>query len=213
MKQSDIIKKEYKKGKILFAGLLIALGILFRTIWHLGPNVEFVTTATLLAAFYLSRKWAIITPLVIMVITDIVMGNTSIFIFTWSGYVMIGLMGYYIQKFRIKSLELIVIDRVIKATGFGLAASLWFYLWTNFGVWLLDSWGMYPKTITGLINCYILAFPFFKYNLIGNLIFIPMSFGIVEFGKVFILRTIRPITESREVHNMRGGRVLDKSHT
>lgn len=62
----------------------------------------------------------------------------------------------------------------------GILASLWFYLWTNFGVWLLDNWGMYPRTIMGLIDAYLLALPFLRYNLISNLIFVPVSFFIVE---------------------------------
>ena len=69
---------------------------------------------------------------------------------------------------------------MIIGTGLGIIASLWFYLWTNFGVWALDSFGMYPKTLLGLIDAYILGLPFFKNNLIGNLLFVPISLTIVE---------------------------------
>ena len=144
----------------------------------MGPNIEFVTTATLLAASYLGGKWVVIVPLAIMMMTDLFIGTTNIFIFTWSGFLFIG----YLSSLSNLS-DLSRWRRILGATGIGVIASLWFYLWTNFGVWMLDSWGMYPKTIAGLIDAYILALPFFKYNLMGNIVFIPVSFFIVETAK------------------------------
>lgn len=167
--------------KSLFAVLLVMLGILFRTTWHLGPNVEFVTSATLLAGAYLGRGWAILIPLIIMFVSDIIIGNTNIFIFTWSGYLFIGYLSSlsHLSDLRRKS-------KILYATGLGLIASFWFFLWTNFGVWFLDSWGMYPKTFRGLLDAYILGLPFLKYNLLGNLVLVPSAFFIMETSKTII---------------------------
>lgn len=165
---------------ILFPAILIILGILFRTIWHLGPNIEFVTAAVLLSASYLGKKWTIMVPFLIMIISDLIIGNTNIFIFTWSGFIFIG---YLSTLSKLSSLRFG--PRVLRATGLGILGSFLFYIWTNFGVWLLDSWGMYPKTISGLFKAYILALPFLKYNLIGNLFIVPLSFVIVEKLKLF----------------------------
>ncbi|MBM3283954.1 hypothetical protein FJY90_06990 [Candidatus Gottesmanbacteria bacterium] len=173
------IKIVPSKNKIIFAAFIIILGIIFRTVWHLGPNIEFVTAATLLAASYLGRKWAIIVPLSIMIITDFLIGNTNIYIFTWSAYAAIGIGAYYNLKFKILNLKY----KIITAAVMGILASLWFYLWTNFGVWLTDSWGMYPKTLTGLFDAYILGLPFLRLNLISTLVFVPLSFTIVEVGR------------------------------
>lgn len=170
--------------KFLIAGILIILGILFRTAWKVGDNFEFVTSAALLSGSYLGIGWAVIVPMAIMLVTDLIIGNTNIFIFTWSAYVMIGVVGYWGMKkarrtTRIKSTT----SRIIKATSLGIVASVWFFIWTNFGVWLLDTWGMYPKTISGLIDAYIMGLPFLKYNLLGNLFFVPLSFSIFELVK------------------------------
>lgn len=163
------------RRKIIFAFILIVLGIAFRTIWHLGDNIEFVTSSSLLAGAYLGLGWTVTVALFIMVLSDIVIGNTNIFVFTWSGYLFIGCLGYlgHLRDLKGKS-------RLLQATGLGIIASLWFYLWTNFGVWILDSWGMYPKTLNGLIQAYFYGLPFLKLNLLGNLFFIPVSFFIVE---------------------------------
>lgn len=165
-------------GKLLLAISLVILGILFRTIWHPGDNIEFVTTATLLAGAYLGWKWSMAVPLTIMIITDLIIGNTNIFIFTWSGYLFISYLGFLGHLSDLKGGE-----RILRATGLGVAASFWFYIWTNFGVWVMDSWGMYPKTVTGLLQAYFYGLPFLKLNLSGNLLFVPSAFFIVEKAK------------------------------
>ncbi len=164
-----------KFNKLIAAFFLILLGILFRTVWHLGPNVEFVTASTLLAGSYLGFGWAIGIPLAIMLVTDLIIGNTNIFLFTWSGYLVIGYLSHLSNLSHFKRGE-----KILRAAGLGIIASFWFYLWTNFGVWLLDNWGMYPKTIAGLMSAYILGLPFLKYNLIGNLVLVPFSFILFE---------------------------------
>ncbi len=154
--------------------VLIFLGIAFRTIWHLAPNVEFVTTAGLLAARYLGVLGAVSVPLLIMFISDMVIGNAKIYLFTWSAYIFIGLSGLVLKRWQTPS-------KLILAAGFqSIAASFFFFFYTNLGVWLLDEWGMYPKTLSGLIRCYYLGLPFLKLNLLGNLIFTPISFMVLS---------------------------------
>ncbi len=46
-------------------------------------------------------------------------------------------------------------------------ASLLFFLISNFGVWL--NW--YPRTTAGLLDCYLLALPFYGRTLMGDLLF------------------------------------------
>ncbi len=166
--------------KIIFAALLITIAIVLRTIGHIAPNIEYVTAASLLAGAYLGKKYAVLVPFIIMVLTDTLIGNTNIFIFTWSAYLAIGLFG---SKFLNKNSKFII----LKATGTGLAAGIFFYLWTNFGVWALDSWGMYPRTLSGLMQSYIMGLPFLRLTLLGNLLFVPISFGIVEMVKSLLV--------------------------
>lgn len=168
--------------KILYACLLITVAVLFRTVWHLGDNIEFVTAASLAAGSYLGLQFALLVPLGILAVSDLLLGNTNIFIFTWSAYLAIGVAGYLFNK---RGTSLI---KIIKGTSLGLTASLWFYLWTNFGVWLLDSWNMYPDTLYGLWQSYIFALPFLKASIAGNLLFCPLLFIAVETGKKLALK-------------------------
>ncbi|OGF99713.1 hypothetical protein A2Y99_01945 [Candidatus Gottesmanbacteria bacterium RBG_13_37_7] len=181
-------KENYSYIKQLFVLILILVGVLSRTVYHPGYNIEIITSICLLSGYYLGWRWGMVVPLVIMVVTDLFIGNTNIIIFTWSAYILIGILGYVTklktpaspagrQNSKLKAIRLI---------GLGFASSIWFYLWTNFGVWILDSFGMYPKTLSGLINCYILGLPFFKYNIIGNIIFVPLTFTIVETIMIYL---------------------------
>lgn len=154
--------------KFLFASILISLGILFRTLWHVYPNVEFVTAATLLTSCYLGKRYRLFVPFAIMFLSDLIIGNSNIFVFTWSGYMLIGL-----------------IFSGTKPLKNAIFASIFFYFWSNFGVWVMDGFGMYAKDLPGLLRCLYMGLPFLRFNLIGNLFFVSLSFFVVEKLKKF----------------------------
>ena len=51
-----------------------------------------------------------------------------------------------------------------------------FFLVSNFGVWLTPIFG-YERSMSGLVRCYVLALPFFRAMLLGDLIYVPLLFG------------------------------------
>lgn len=157
---------------MLVASLFIALALGERLFFDLGPNVELVTTTALLAAVYLGFPYAFLVPFIALVVSDVVLGNTAIFIFTWSAYLIIGGAGLLLRKAGFKGLKLVAI-----AGAQALASSFFFYLWTNFGVWLQ---GWYPPTLAGLVQSYWWGLPFLKLNLISNLLLVPAAFSLGE---------------------------------
>jgi hypothetical protein len=56
-----------------------------------------------------------------------------------------------------------------------LAASLLFFVLTNFGVWATGS--LYPTTFEGLLACYVAAVPFFRNTLLGDVLYSAALFG------------------------------------
>src|SRR3989338_9747191 len=124
-------------NKLMVACILIVIGVLLRTHFHLVDNVEFVTSGALVSAYYLGLGWGIVVPLTTMFLSDLIIGNTTIFLFTWSAYIIIGIAGYMTlksQKSKVKSQKLSQsVRKVAQATFMGIGASFWFYLWTNFG--------------------------------------------------------------------------------
>ena len=66
-----------------------------------------------------------------------------------------------------------------------VSAGVIFFLITNFGVW---TSGMYGYTFKGLLNCFVLAIPFFTYTLISTLIY---SVIIETFFKIYKVKILK----------------------
>lgn len=158
--------------KNIFVYLVFLLAFLERTVFDLGPNFELVTLAMVMASFYLDKKLALTLIAILIISSDLIIGNSNIFIFTWSGFL--------IPIFFIKYFKNLKINNIFSGTFAGISSNLFFFFWTNFGVWALDSWGMYPKTILGLASSYINGLPFLKYQLTSTLLFIPLGLLIYQ---------------------------------
>ena len=159
-----------QKTKILVALLLIFFGIIGRLLiveFVKIPNLEIITSFSLIGGAMLGGVFTFLVPLGIIAITDMYLGNTFILIFTWSAFAVIGILGFLLRKRKSFNPRF-----VFEMTGMGIIASLFFYLYTNFGWWLLS--GMYLRTWQGLVHCYIMGLPFLRINLLGNLFLVPV---------------------------------------
>ena len=173
----------------LLLSTLFLAAFLERTAWDLGPNIELVTTTVVLASLYLGRKSTFWLTFAIIALSDRVIGNSKIFLFTWSGF----LIPAFFLPNLFKNLKLNINNyrwKLLGLTGSGMLANLFFFFYTNFGVWLLDSWGIYTKDAPGLIKCYILGLPFLKNQLISSLIFIPAVYLSIELAQ-YIAKKIK----------------------
>jgi hypothetical protein len=175
--------------------LLFSIAFLERIVFDLGPNIELVTLTMLLSAAYLGKKESLWLTFSIMLFTDLIIGNTNIFIFTWSGFLIPAIITSDI--FRNKKAQ--GIKKVALGTLAGIGATSFFFLWTNFGVWLLSS--MYPKTAKGLLMSYINALPFLRMQAISTLCFVPTGFALVEFAKKYQLeeKLIKILTDKYQL--------------
>ncbi|EKD49157.1 MAG: hypothetical protein ACD_63C00252G0005 [uncultured bacterium] len=166
--------------KIILAASLIAFGAIGRILLQDLPNIETITVISLLAGSLLGFRFAIAIPLITIAITDIIIGNNTIMLFTWSAFAVIGIFGWLLRNKKNFSPKFI-----FQMTGMGVGAALFFYVYTNFGVWLLFP--MYPHTLQGLAACYIAGIPFLKFSLAGNLIIVPAaSIGFTYLWKRFL---------------------------
>lgn len=130
--------------------LFILISVWFRLIPHL-PNFTPVTSLALFSGLMLKRKWLSIgIPLVAMMLSDLVLGFSSISIWVYLGFVLVTIIGWFLNAMNVKSI---------------LLSSLVFFIVSNFGAWLIG----YPHTIEGLVMCYTLAIPFFGYSILGDL--------------------------------------------
>jgi Family of unknown function (DUF6580) len=66
--------------------------------------------------------------------------------------------------------------RPLRIAGAALAASIGFFLVSNFAVWL--AWTMYPNSLNGLYLCYAAALPFFRNQFLSDALFTAVMFGV-----------------------------------
>ena len=106
-------------------------------------------------------------------ITDFIIGYHTGTHWTWGSVLMIGFISSYFTK-----------DLFFRLLG-AVFAGVIFFLITNFGVW---TSGMYGYTFKGLLNCFVLAIPFFTFTLISTLIY---SVIIETFFKIYKVKILK----------------------
>ena len=164
-----------KKQLVLIVFMLIA--ILFRLFPHL-PNFTPVTAIALFGVLYFSnRKMAYLVPIFIMALSDVFLGFHPISLFVYTAFLLVSFIGTQTNKPSIYTI---------------LLGSLSFFIVTNFGVWLIG----YPKTWTGLIECYTLALPFFRNSLLGDFFYS----GILIFGFKFVEKKYLNLASEKITH-------------
>lgn len=181
------MKKYSITQNLLFVSLFL-IAFLERTVVDLGPNVELLTTSLILTCFFLGGKKAFWLTLAVIALSDRIIGNSKIFLFTWSGFLIPAFFsGKIINSIKSWTTRLTKrLSNTITLPLAGVSANIFFYLWTNFGVWALDSWGMYTKDLNGLVRCYVNGLPFLKNQIVSSLVFIPLGY----FAIVFVQKTV-----------------------
>lgn len=153
---------------ILFA--LIVIAAFSRMITFSIPEMAnfspIMALALFTGAFFARKGLAIAAPLAAMFISDLVIGFHDAMPAVYISFALAIFLGYFLLNKKV------TVTRVI---GGSLAASVLFFIVTNFWVWA--AWGYYTHDFNGFIACYELALPFFRNALIGDLIYSGVFFG------------------------------------
>ena len=154
---------------IVFALLLIAFARLIPHPWNLTP----IGATGLFAGAHLSPRWSWLIPLAPMVIGDWLIGgyNALVMLFVYLGIAGTAFIGYWFLGHKFSAL---------RAGGAVISASLFFFLVSNFGVWLS---GMYAPTWQGLVECYLMGLPYLGNTLIGDSFYAGLFFGLFHLIK------------------------------
>ena len=153
----------YLSKKQLFIIAFMLIAILCRLLPHL-PNFTPITAIALFGGLYFSNKtMAYLVPLLIMALSDLFLGFHSISIVVYAAFILVSFIGTQTKKPSVFTV---------------LISSISFFVITNFGVWLIG----YPKTWTGLVECYSLAIPFFRNSLLGDFFYA----GVMILGFNFV---------------------------
>src|SRR3989304_7792130 len=175
-------------SKHLILVLLFLAAFSERVAFDLGPNIELVTMAMILSSFYFGKKESFWLTFAIIATSDAILGNSNIFLFTWRCFLIPALFASSLIKKLITNHKSQITKKIFDAfslTAFGLSSNIFFYFWTNFGVWLIGN--LYPHTSYGLLMSYINAIPFLRYQLTSTLIFVPLGLILTEIA-IYLLK-------------------------
>ena len=158
-----------KKNKLFVALALVGFGVAGRLLPHLW-NAAPIAAIALFAGVYLGRNYALILPPVAMLAGDLFLGfyRWPLALAVYFSLMIIGLIGYFISQHK---------DWKLIAAA-SLTGSVIFFLATNWAVWQFSSW--YPHSLSGLYQCYLMALPFFRNTLVGDLFYNGVLFGVYE---------------------------------
>lgn len=150
--------------KIIIPILFILLAAISRFLPH-PANFAPIAGMALFGGVYFSKKFTFIVPFLALLISDFFIGFHQTMPFVYGSFLIIGLIGLWLKNHK-------TTKNIFAST---LVSSILFFIITNFGVWFMGN--MYAKSIFGLADCYVMAIPFFRNTIVGDLFYTGVFFG------------------------------------
>jgi hypothetical protein len=162
MKKIELSPKIYVVLTMIFAGALM------RLIPH-WPNFTPIAAIALFGGTFLKRKdLAFIIPIAAMLLSDLFIGFHSTMLAVYLSFIAIVAFGLILQR-RLT---------IVNTLSASLAASVLFYLVTNFASWT-SGLMPYSLNVAGLMQSYIAGLPFLFNGMMGDLFYTSVLFGAV----------------------------------
>ncbi len=172
----------------MLAYLFVVVAVLLRFLPHPFSFTP-VGAALLFFGARGSRRQAWV-PVLLLALSDVVLTRvrygyplTADHLATWAWYAAIIGLGFLLRRNA----------SPVRLAGAALATAVSFYVVSNFAVWL--AWpNMYPRSLAGLAASYIAAIPFFRNEVISDVLFTAVMFGIPA-----IITALKPSATRQEI--------------
>ena len=147
---------------------------MMRLLPHL-PNFTPVAAMALFGGVYISKKYlAFLIPIAAMLISDLFIGFHPYLLAVYGSFAITVLLGITIRKNT----------GIFSLLGASLLSSVLFYLITNLAMFVGNP--NFTQNFQGLIQCYTVAVPFFRYEVVGDLFYNTIFFGGFYFAMKYI---------------------------
>ena len=177
-----MINESKLKPQVLLALGMILMAAFSRLIPH-AWNFTAIAGMALFAGAHLPNRWlAISVPLVALFLSDLVLGLHSGMVFIYIPFLIIALASFSFLRNPAGK------NAWMKIGFSSLAASLFFFAFSNFGVWL--SSGMYTRDMQGMITCYAMGLPFLGNQIVGDLFFSGVLFGLLQVASALLKNSV-----------------------
>ncbi|MFN7728563.1 MAG: DUF6580 family putative transport protein [Bdellovibrio sp.] len=137
----------------------VLLGVLTRLMPHPANFTAVGALALWATTLFQDRRAAFAIPIIILILSDFILGFHSTLFWVYGAFMLITALSLWIQPRA----------SWMRTVAGSLTASLLFFFITNFGVWM--SGQMYPMNVRGLSECFVMALPFLKNQMAGDLVF------------------------------------------
>lgn len=146
------------------------------SVWHFVP----IGALSVFAGARLRHPAAFLLPLASMLVSDLLLigpiARLGYSAFSWSTPITYGfLLVYFLGGWLIPA-DRLAVGRTAAVL---LLGGLPFFVYSNFMVWL-GSTSLYSRDLTGLVECYVAALPFYKNTLLANATYGAILFGLHE---------------------------------
>lgn len=158
------------KGSFLPVAILILLAALTRFIPHPFNFTAIGAMALFSGANIKNRRLAYLLPILVMLVTDMVLGFHFSMLPVYACFAFTVWMGT-----RISSKQ-----KVLNIASSSMTSSIVFFLVTNLPFWYLDQ-GLYSMSLQGTVESYTMALPFFTNQILGDLFFNGVLFSAYHF--------------------------------
>lgn len=155
------------KNELLPAAFLVFLAASTRLIPHPANFTALGAMALFSGANIKDRRLAMLLPLLTLLITDLVLSFHSSMIPVYVCILFTSFLGVKVSEKQ----------NFLTIGGSALLASVVFFLITNLPFWYADI-KLYPMTLTGTIESYTMALPYFGNQLAGDLCYTACIFGL-----------------------------------
>ncbi len=164
-------EKKTSSGPFVLAIGLIIVAAVTRFIPHPFNFTAVGAIALFSGAVVKDKRLAFLIPISVLLFTDMIIGLHFSMFPVYTCFAFTVFMGIIIQSKQ----------NIISIAFASLVSSLVFFLITNLPFWYWNL-GLYPMNISGTMESYKMAIPFFKNQLVGDLFYNSMLFGLFYLG-------------------------------
>ncbi len=153
------------KPRFTLLAAMVLAAALSRLIPH-PPNFSPIAALALFGGSqFQDKRSAFLVPLAAMLLSDLLLGLHWLIPVIYGSFALITCLGFWLRERQ----------NLWRIGGAVMAGAILFFFVTNLGVWAFGS--LYPRTGTGLMECYSAAIPFFGNTLTGDLCYNSILFG------------------------------------
>ncbi len=164
------------KHKNTFIFILVLLAVFSRLVPH-PLNFTPIGALGLFAGAYIVDKRVWLLPLCALLLSDFFIGfyEPIAMLFVYLGFAFSAFLGRLLLSEK---------RSLLRLGGAAFSSATLFFIVSNFGTWLSGT--LYPISLSGLLECYVMAIPFYGNTLLGDLFYVGVLFGIFEGTQVWM---------------------------